>query len=52
MIDRLMFKVTFDNGMWFNVCEQCCPAPEGSTQYKVEVVDLEKERERWEETKQ
>ena len=49
-IDRLMFKITFENGTWFNVCEECAPVPD-KTKYQLEVVDLVRERERYEETR-
>lgn len=49
MIDRLMFKITFDNGTWFNVCEECAPVPDDN-KYRLEVVDLVRLQERYEET--
>lgn len=46
--DRLMFRITFSNGAWFNVCERCTPVP-GETEYQVDVFDLIALRERDEE---
>ena len=43
LIDRLMFKIIFDNGAWFNVCERCTPV---DSNYQIEVFDLIALRER------